>query len=984
MKPLFLRMTAFGPFSESVGISFDRVFDGGLFLIHGRTGAGKTSILDGICFSLFGRPSSEEREKDLSTIRSDLAPAHLLTECELIFAIGTAAYRVHRVPTQNKPKKRGEGTTEQKGSAELYRFNGTVTELRASLGEDENQIAEKIPDLEWEPLAGKLEAVNVALENLIGMNERQFRQIIVLPQGRFREFLSSSSTERQAILEKLFQTDRFSKFQLAMAVKSRAFEARLKEALHAFYSKLSNRGLNSYEEIEPKLSELKINLEFTRGQLNLRQAEVERLDREHGRAIEFSKTTARKAELENQSREVNTQKTEIDEKRNLVARHRAWAPYFEAAIALEEWALKLKNLATTKLDIESSKAELERRKTKLQIDQTTEREKSPTLDELTSERTRLRESALRLKEIESLKKELGTFQHQMDQVSRATKDLETKKQDLLDQCRIGFSDLMFLDESLQSAELDFIKTEEHRISSLELQYHQNEVFKISEKLGKGSPCPVCGSTEHPRPAHKNPSLRRSVSLVDLEKERATFDAVKTKSTERRSLRKSQLEPLLTDFGGSQKNSPNLSQDFHFEFKKWMGLKAELTQTEKTIEARNVETQTRNETRLRLLKTIEEKLAELPNQDRDFEKVMSRGIELKAEQDRREKRIMDLSTDLSRTDTDLSHATGRLSALNDELARTSNELTELTKKTAELKAAALDKVRKLKLSDLAPDHPLSDRELSRLESEIARFDSTQARLEAALEEVTKTLGGMEVSRAASAIDAELSDARRKKNEHESLAARLTVDIEDLEKLLVESKREQTQHEVLKVESERASRISALLSGDRNQNKLMVPLGRFVLQSRFEDVLDQANRRLAMMSRGQFQLRRPALSGNLRDSQGLELTVEDSIAGKERHAGSLSGGESFMAALALALGLADVAQSDLGGLRLDSVLIDEGFGTLDSESLDLALRTLIDLQTGGRFVGIISHVQELKNQVPVQLEVIKSSSGSRTRWNQDASL
>lgn len=991
MKPLFLKMTAFGPFSESVGISFDRVFDGGLFLIHGRTGAGKTSILDGICFSLFGRPSSEEREKDLSTIRSDLASANLMTECELIFTIGTTAYRVHRIPTQNKPKKRGEGVTEHKGSAELYRFNGTVPELRASLGHDESQISGKIASLEWQPLAGKLEAVNVAVEALIGMNERQFRQIIVLPQGRFREFLSSSSTERQAILEKLFQTDRFSKFQTAMAAKSRILEAKLKDALQSFSSKLANRGLATIEEIEPKLTEQKTILETSRRSLELRRADVERLDRELNRAFEFSKTTARKIELENQALAANSKNADVQLKRNLVARNRAWAPYFETALALGERTSKAETLTQSKIEIEKVKVDLERRKTEFQIEIAVEREKSPTLEEMSTERTRLRDSAIKLKEIESLRKDIATFQMQMDQVSKESSKLSENKLALLNQCLIGFSGLLAMDESLQSAEMEFLKSEEHRISSLELRYHQNEVFKISKKLEKGNPCPVCGSTDHPRLAHENPSPKANAASVvvtseSIAQERATFDRAKLQNAEKRSLRKSQLEPFFDDFNRPKgenhrgEKDAETSQDFQTEFKKWTALRQELTRIEKSLEARDIETQTRTETKLRLAKSVEEKLSELPVEDHVLEKVMSRGMELKSEQDRREKRISELVNSLARTETELSHATGKLSALNDELKRTAKEVNELAKRKVDAETAALDKVRSLSLEVRPPEIPVGDRELSALEAEISLFDTSRARIAAALEEVAKTLGAMDPSREASAIDVELTQARKAKGELEASVARLSVDIEDLEKLLAESRSETEQLEHLKTESERASRVSALLLGDRSQNKLMVPLARFVLQSRFEDVLDQANRRLAMMSRGQFQLRRPALSGNLRDSQGLELTVEDSIAGKERHAGSLSGGESFMAALALALGLADVVQSDLGGLRLDSVLIDEGFGTLDSESLDLALRTLIDLQTGGRFVGIISHVQELKNQVPVQLEVIKSPTGSWTRWNE----
>jgi exonuclease SbcC len=291
----------------------------------------------------------------------------------------------------------------------------------------------------------------------------------------------------------------------------------------------------------------------------------------------------------------------------------------------------------------------------------------------------------------------------------------------------------------------------------------------------------------------------------------------------------------------------------------------------------------------------------------------------------------------------------------------------------------------------PDTILDARKISELQAEIDSHHVTSAKLESLTQEVSSTVQRLRAAREKDAAQAtrdassalslseKLNSAKSELAVHEQNYARMTFEIGQLRRLEEESSSSTSKIATLKQETERAIRLNALLSGDRAQNKLMVPLSRFVLQSRFEEVLVQANRRLARMSRGQFQLRRPALSRNLRDSQGLEIRVEDSNAGTERHAGSLSGGESFMAALSLALGLADVVQADLGGVKLDTVLIDEGFGTLDSESLDLAMKTLIDLQAGGRIVGIISHVQELKNQVLHRLEVTKQPTGSKVDWN-----
>jgi exonuclease SbcC len=250
MKPVQLRLQAFGPFATSQTVDFFRVFHGGLFLIHGRTGAGKTSLLDGLCFSLFGRPSTAEREKDLRALRSHLADDSVPTETELIFTVGEEAFRVHRIPSQQVPKKRGDGFTELKGSAELWRFH-------SSLPNDHRAFTLEIAKTEnWIPVASKLEAVDREIETLLGMNERQFRQVVILPQGKFREFLSSTSSERQVILERLFQTDRFSRLQSFFTTHVRDLESQWKQQAQEIEAKLKSTGLASTAEIPIRLQSI--------------------------------------------------------------------------------------------------------------------------------------------------------------------------------------------------------------------------------------------------------------------------------------------------------------------------------------------------------------------------------------------------------------------------------------------------------------------------------------------------------------------------------------------------------------------------------------------------------------------------------------------------------------------------------------------------------------------------------------------------------
>ncbi|MDZ4083116.1 MAG: SbcC/MukB-like Walker B domain-containing protein, partial [Bdellovibrionales bacterium] len=383
--------------------------------------------------------------------------------------------------------------------------------------------------------------------------------------------------------------------------------------------------------------------------------------------------------------------------------------------------------------------------------------------------------------------------------------------------------------------------------------------------------------------------------------------------------------------------------------------------------------------------IQRKIEEVPPANRDLDFVISRGSEAKKQIEERESFLKQTTSELSLLEARLANYQGSLAAQETEIQTLSNETERLSQDRAkELKAVL----------EVYPDFDVTKwtctkDERDRLQIENRNFETKLIQTLAAKEESQLRLVALEKLFAATmnttsnseSLRAALQNAVLALQNSETLLARLNVESETLERISSSIQSDQTKLDQIKSESERAIRLGGLLSGDRNHNKLAVPLARFVLQSRFEDVLDQANRRLGRMSRGRYLLRRPALSHNLAQSQGLNLSVEDSMTGKERHADSLSGGESFMAALSLALGLADVVQADLGGVKLDSVIIDEGFGTLDSESLDLALRTLVDLQAGGRMVGVISHVQELKSQIDQRLEVIPSPEGSRLRWEAD---
>ena len=272
----------------------------------------KTSLLDGLCFSLFGRPSTSEREKDLRALRSHLADDSLLTETELIFTVGEEAFRVHRIPSQQVPKKRGEGFTELKGSAELWRFH-------SALPTDADLFVKEVAKTEnWIPVASKLESVDREIEALLGMNERQFRQVVILPQGKFREFLSSSSAERQIILERLFQTDRFSRLQSFFASHVRELESHWKSQTQEISAKLRSTGLTSTEEIPLRLEAINNEQVTVRAKAESLRAETTML-RDHLKLKEDFETTSRRlGEIDLQLSQLESSRSLMSEKQKKV------------------------------------------------------------------------------------------------------------------------------------------------------------------------------------------------------------------------------------------------------------------------------------------------------------------------------------------------------------------------------------------------------------------------------------------------------------------------------------------------------------------------------------------------------------------------------------------------------------------------------------------------------------------------------------------
>lgn len=956
MKPLHLRLQAFGPFANSITISFDRVFDGGLFLLHGRTGAGKTSILDGLCFALFGRPSTPEREKDLRALRSDAANADCQTEVELIFTIGTAAYRIKRIPTQEVPKKRGEGTTELKGAATLERWLGSIEDLRSEGGEL------------WRPLAGSTKDVDLKVEELLGMNEKQFRQIVILPQGRFREFLSSTSTERQAILERLFQTDRFGRFQNWIASKAKSLETEWHQQASDEAARLEALGIANRSELETALVNIRAVIEALRPRLQEAQASAEQYRRRLLQAEHRDELQRQLSALTVRQERLTTAEESMTEQRLRLERYRRYAPLFQLENREQNLANQIAAVQTALAQLKTEHSRQLENENQLNAKLTQLEARRPTVDELEAERIQLQE---RYRELQDINKVTERIDLLTKEGLTADQQLQTEEQ-TLSQTRKRLHSILLELPRLH----DIATTSESRrfeesllaLHSTEAQFHLGEAARLAQTLKKGAPCPVCGSEEHPSPAKAH--LHEVIDKNTVEREQKRHHAVAMQIQKDQAVRNERLKTLLVhaDSSDGKISHPSLAGTDFTE------AAALATREVQALQASEQIIQKLRLTRAPLTAQIAEleaarteRLERIPKELQNPAAVVDRGRLVASQKTELESALRETKNMVLSLQTANAGRVGLLRGKEEELSRLSTERQALVAQIANFDH------RERHLAE-----NLSEQEVGSIEKALRDHDAVTLELRGKIEATRDTLKTISESEAIEKLRHLATTA----NEQQQLLEQENAAANERARLLHELKASTLGRDEVREALERrfkvAQKMNLLLSGDRSINTLSVPLARYVLQARFEACLEMANHRLLTMSRGQYQLRRPLLSRNLTHSQGLNLSVEDAHTGRERPADSLSGGESFIAALALALGLSDVVQTDLGGIRLDSLFIDEGFGTLDSESLELAIRTLVDLQAGGRMVGIISHVQELQSQLQHRLEIRKTPSATTATW------
>jgi DNA repair protein SbcC/Rad50 len=1040
VKPLKLTMQAFGPYADKEEIDFRNLGNRTMFVISGKTGSGKTTIFDGISFSIYGKASGEDRSP--AELRSQFAKDEDITEVELLFSLRGKTYRIWRSPQQEKKKARGEGFTTINARAELYTF-------------DEDG-AEQL-------LAANVREVDEKIKSLIQLDANQFRQILMIPQGEFRKLLTSDSKDKEVILQRLFHTELYKVIQEGLKTEADELRKTVEAAVETRTRELLKINTENNDELIESLKEEPLNDSRI---LGLLPAHIEKMEEQQINVqLSYQQVQNKRDSVNKQLAEANTllQQFELRDKLtvefNKLEQQTAEMEKVKNEIALAHKASRLIKQDEYCHKLNQKLKVLKRELEQLLKDQGTLAEKLKQAKNMLSEeaeREPVRDTLVKkINHLESIQKDvysLDTLQSDLNEIQ----EQRSKEQQLIDK---QSEQITFLQrgirerenalekfEESQSMLFQFEKTLQDKESLLETlkearklidrngQYKKNftslneqytiicrnvkdaadtvayldnqwrtaQAAILASDLDKETPCPVCGSLHHPQLAmggHDLPSdedmesaKKTLQSLQDEEKKvslAAAQEETKMEETE------GQIHSLLKKASKFSKdltieNSVNVIQEAEDSVRSVKNLilekkkevdqqtrtkeelkkgKEKLLGIEEAVKDRQLKQQ-QLEVAYLTKKTALEKVREsIPNEittKNDFDNALKQKQDL----------LGKMKSDFEKAQQNYFTWEKENSVKASQVEEKKNQADKIDAEMKEEREAFLSLLTQQGFPHYKSFHEAkkTEDEIIDLENKLKKYGEDLRSVTDRLDEVNRQLEDQEkpdikvIKEVLAAVSEEMEKVNQELNrvishtkENKNILSRVLEINEGIKELEVDY---QT--------------VGQLADLARGQNANRLTFERYVLASFLEDILSIANERLIKMTAGRYNLIRKADRSKGNVQSGLELLVFDQYTGQDRHVKTLSGGESFKASLALALGLADVVQQYAGGVSLETMFIDEGFGTLDPESLDHAIEALMDIQSSGRLVGLISHVPELKERIDARLEVISSQNGSRTEF------
>ncbi|WP_125981371.1 AAA family ATPase [Loigolactobacillus iwatensis] len=1036
MQPLSLLLENFGPYEHET-IDFTKFTETPVFLISGKTGSGKTTIFDAMCYALFNQTSGADR--DGAAMRSNFAATDAQTKVTFWFTHGQRRYRICRQPEQTVPKKRGGGFRQQpaKVSLSVFKKDEELTELT------------------------KAKKVQEYVQDLLQLDANQFSQIVLLPQGEFRQFLTATSDDKEKVLRRLFNTQFYADWAQMMKTK-----------LHSEQKDL----LQTQEQIETLQQQLIWQPDFEQPQAGLPIDDVLQIAKQQQAQL--------KVQIEQQKRQLEQAKQAVqliqnqtalasqlsDWQQQTVTLKKDLAALTEKKPAMKQLTSEIASLEWAKTQrpkvqqLEQSQAELAKLQKQVQLKltafeeqqlvakttnatfgtlttkQAEQQERQHELDKMQQLRPLYQKVTLGTKQVAQLKEKQIKLQTAVDEKQQQLSDNEEQQQNLNKQLanqpvvtakldtiagqqtillnwRDELEDLRIEKQKLVKNEQDLVTTgnqtshSEKQVSEakqayqqLNSQWAQAQIARLSQSLLPGTPCPVCGAVDHPKPApaltstliseaevqqaetkltqerkklaqrqtefsertvtlkqakrkleKKRQSLlsasQDTLSGVNLDTNLTDFDSLLTKKISALKMQKKELEQELQRLSKQQ----ILVEQFN---QKIQGLQADLMalQQQQQISAQQLVKETTKQQSLQ---------EQVPVQFSDES-------ELQKHLESLEQQITAFAADFNRATTAKDTANQQLAALKATMTANKQQLQQLKDKVAKLQQQVTEALR-----SRWTDRP--EQQFKELLAKLATLDEKRQTLQTFhdqrlqkqtqldhlnglidgrprpdLEKLQQQLAKLEEQVTASSAHFYQSEANQQTNE------KLLKKINQC--LAAKKSRLQLLAQL--------NQLSNVANGD-GENK--VSLERYVLQTYLTEVLLVANQRLSPLTNGRYQLQLHETTGTHRNHSGLEIDVYDDNVGALRSVHTLSGGESFIAALALALALGEVIQNETGSVEIDALFIDEGFGSLDEEALEMAMTALETIEGKNRMIGIISHVKELQEQVPFQLQVISDGGG-----------
>lgn len=915
MRPLSITISAFESYADTVTIDMESLGKSGLYLITGDTGAGKTTIFDAIHFALYGDASTDGREN--KTLRSKYADPGTKTEVQLKFEYGGKVYQIRRNPEYLRPKKRGDGFVKEPTNAELIYPDGSVVSSK--------------------------NAVDIKIREIIGLDKNQFSQIVMLAQGEFKKLLTSGTTEKKKIFRHIFKTEKYETLQRALSAQKSIADSKLKDERRSVQQYIDDTVFEktednialieraksvvpNIEEIENFLTNLISNdekelkaLEERKEKLESQKTSLEESIKNDNSYVELSgKIKTNSDNLVNLKNNLKSSKAELQEKN----KEKRWAE-------LGQEIGKIQNTLPKYKELDSLSSQLQNKSIEKKRNENSVKEFSDKVEKLSLEVEK------NSKELETM----GNVQVEIEKISNQMENIKVKGNTLRD-IGVEIKNLQKFQETYLTLKNDFeeklkvVNGYKEEYDNLSIAYLNDQAGVLADSLEENQPCPVCGSTVHPHKAVKLPDA-----------------------------------PTKEMVESAKNNYERYHKNFEAERENVISKRGELKEKAKALEAKVQEILGD----YKLPDALEIIKKEVSNLSNNYVKLKNILKELQAKDSRKQ----ELERIIPQKNNEINDINQRINVVKMAVVSCETAITSYEKQYNSLKeelpfSSESEAVKKINSINAVVSAEKSDynsvlEKYNQYEKMISATDATIKGLKDQLEgtEKVQDIDKVKVKRAET--EKAIGDLY---NETKDINCRYSANTNVLANI------KRANENLIKAEREfkLISPLASTANGGIGVNKM--ELETFVQLNYFDRILAKANKRLMEMTSGQYELVRQTESSDGRTKFGLDLNVYDHHCGSERAISSLSGGESFKAALSLALGLSDEIQSSAGGIKIDTMFVDEGFGSLDDESLRQAMNVLIKLSGSNRLVGIISHVTELKDRIDKQIVVTKTpNKGSK---------